>query len=267
MTTFLVLVGIIAIVCVIGFLRRVGLRDSRYTDVDASHAGLDRGGPIPLVKVESHLADQADKLSLSESEIQEAEIQRGWVEEKRKMFAATCAGSPPDMRIQLMRLRIREHAILGKYRALFQMDSVEPFAKQYCGRIVGSDEWKLPNHLELQTMLIPDSACVSLAFASYTEFEFSGKNKIQYDFAKAMPLVDAAILAGNASAVFLKGLMLKYGLDALRRPFSRQSKPYLERALEMGIDGAEQQLAHLAIHYELDDLRDGYNDRARVQWT
>ena len=261
MTSFLVVVGVIAVICLIGYLVQGDGEANRYTEEDAQAAGRDLGRiPLqllrttPLQEAEAQLAD-------------ESHLEREWVQAKRRLFEATCSGNAEATRIQLFAIRAKEILIFRKYESLFQLDAAKDYAQQYCGRIVGSNTWKLPDDPKVSPNPVPPNAGLVLAFASYTELNFSEELKVEFNAKAAALLVDSAIVKENPFAVFLKGLMLKYGLDPAMRPFPRQSKPWLELALELGVDEAEKELASLELHFELEDLRDGYSDKIRFVWT
>lgn len=200
-------------------------------------------------------------------ELSRTGLERIWVENKRRIFKNTCTPSKHSNSYEqtlLLQNRQIEKRLLRIHDEVFSSNQIAKLAKQNCSQPIGSNVLSLRQDIDLSSLQDRDIA--SLAFFAYSETLINNSEHIRNEPKTIIRFTNHLLQKNYAPAHLLKGIILKYGFYPAQRPYSKDAKRHLESAQKAGISQAATELANISIHFELDDIRDGYNDTARIFW-
>lgn len=154
---------------------------------------------------------------------------------------------------QASRLRLK---MMGRHKRYLDPSNVAPHLSEYTK--TGSDSgmtWIVPT---LDFSRLTKEIRLALAVYAYLGTTFlPGKAFLltNTDTDLSMRLVDQLIDEDYVAAIFLKGLILKYGIVLAAPPQSARAEKYLSAAAKRGSVSAASELALLSMHPQLDHLK------------
>ena len=201
------------------------------------------------------------KLVKNPADIREEDLEDLYIDLKKKILAT----SPYEREQEYERLYYRMKALLGRILERHNHFILDAEARgAQASRVLMPRESRDSSGIPMTSYIVPydcylesvePNLALYLCFFLYQGGQVRSLGRVDRDPDKMMKLLDHLIAIDYAPAFFLKGLVLKYGIDVYYPSKEDEARNLLEKALQKGVGAASIELLQLHKYSALTDIR------------